>query len=352
MQALYDTSNRAQRIKYAHKKRKEGLTISKIALLLHSGTTTVSKYLSIPEDEIPEDKKISRERQHQLAIEQKQKEVDEARELYSQGNSVEKIARIMHHIPKTIKNYLNSSYSVVIMSYDRRIPGKLAPYEKQVLELRSQGHTYQKIHEITSKAGYDGSVASLRMFMQKERVHVNSQCENIGMQKEYVQRRSLCQLIYKKLEKIQSLSNEQYEEVIKEYPILGELYTMIKEFNRIIFSQKAEELETWISEAKKHDIPELQSFLDGTFKDIEAVKNGIIYQYNNGLAEGSVNKIKVIKRIMYGRNSFELLKAKILLQKYYYMKHEVVKSTNIGKNHSSAYPWSKDLPTECRKDDK
>lgn len=34
--------------------------------------------------------------------------------------------------------------------------------------------------------------------------------------------------------------------------------------------------------------------------------------YNNGLAEGSVNKIKVIKRIMYGRNSFELLKSKVL----------------------------------------
>ena len=35
--------------------------------------------------------------------------------------------------------------------------------------------------------------------------------------------------------------------------------------------------------------------------------------YNNGLAEGSVNKIKVVKRIMYGRNSFDLLKAKVLL---------------------------------------
>lgn len=246
-------------------------------------------------------------------MEQKQKEVDEARELYRQGNSVEIIARIMHHIPKTIKNYLDSSYSVVSMSYDRRIPGKLAPYEKQVIELRSQGHTYQKIHEIISKSGYDGSVASLRVFMQKERSHIKRQCENIEKQKEYVQRRSLCQLIYKKQEKIQSLSNEQYDKVIKEYPILGELYTMIKEFNRIIFSQKAEELETWISEAKKHDVPELQSFIEGTFKDIEAVKNGIIYPYSNGLAEGSVNKLKVIKRIMYGRNSFELLKAKILL---------------------------------------
>ena len=38
------------------------------------------------------------------------------------------------------------------------------------------------------------------------------------------------------------------------------------------------------------------------------------YDYNNGLAEGSVNKIKVIKRIMYGRCCFDLLKQQVLLQ--------------------------------------
>ena len=48
-----------------------------------------------------------------------------------------------------------------------------------------------------------------------------------------------------------------------------------------------------------------------------AVKNGIKLKYNNGLAEGSVNKIKVIKRIMYGRNSFDLLKAKVLLHEQF-----------------------------------
>ena len=115
-----------------------------------------------------------------------------------------------------------------------------------------------------------------------------------------MQRRSLCQHLYKKLENIRNLSNEKYE-------------TVIKEFHRIMFSHKAEELETWIYEAKAHDIQELQSFLEGTFKDINAVKNGIIYPYSNCLAEGSVNKLKVLKRIMYGRNGFELLKAKILL---------------------------------------
>ena len=51
--------------------------------------------------------------------------------------------------------------------------------------------------------------------------------------------------------------------------------------------------------------------MNGIRQDIVAVENGIAMQYNNGLAEGNVNKLKVIKRIMYGRSSFELLKAKI-----------------------------------------
>lgn len=47
-------------------------------------------------------------------------------------------------------------------------------------------------------------------------------------------------------------------------------------------------------------------------RDIEAVRNAIELDYNNGLTEGSVNKFKMVKRIMYGRDSFELLKDKLL----------------------------------------
>lgn len=72
MAALYNTANRPLRIRFAHKKRKEGLTVSDIALLLHSSPTTVRKYLAIPDEEIPECRPISRERQHQLALQQKQ----------------------------------------------------------------------------------------------------------------------------------------------------------------------------------------------------------------------------------------------------------------------------------------
>ncbi len=51
---------------------------------------------------------------------------------------------------------------------------------------------------------------------------------------------------------------------------------------------------------------------------MNAVINGLNYKYHNGLAEGSVHIIKLVKRIMYGRNSFQLLKTKILLNEHYY----------------------------------
>lgn len=72
MVALYNTANRPLRIRFAHKKCKEGLTVSDIALLLHSSPATIQKYLAVPEEEIPEEKAISRGRQHKLATRQKQ----------------------------------------------------------------------------------------------------------------------------------------------------------------------------------------------------------------------------------------------------------------------------------------
>ena len=88
----------------------------------------------------------------------------------------------------------------------------------------------------------------------------------------------------------------------------------MREYHRIIFSQKSNELDTWITQAQSLKIDELDTYFNGVLADIDAVKNAIHYQYNNGLAEGSVNKIKLTKRIMYGRNSFYLLKAKVIAE--------------------------------------
>ena len=99
--------------------------------------------------------------------------------------------------------------------------------------------------------------------------------------------------------------------------MIADLYVTIKEFYEIIYTKHEEKLDAWLVKLEKFNIPELQTYVNGIRQDIVAVKNGIALQYYNGLAEGSVNKLKVIKRIMYGRNSFELLKAKVLLHEQF-----------------------------------
>lgn len=321
---LLDVNNRSKRVAFAHKKHEEGLTVNEIALLLHSSTKTVQKYLKLEPSEI-EDRIIIKEKHHLLALQQKQQEVEHARMLAKSGIPIEEISKEMHHTFKTIHNYLSPDYSVENRHYNVRIPGKLAPYETEVIRLRSEGMTYPAIHKIITAKGYSGSVASLRMFIQKEKIRNQaalSQDETCSdyHPKEFVQRKSITQLVYKSIDDVKTINKLQYEQVLKTYPIIADLYASVKELYEIIYSKHSDRLDTWLSRLEDYNIPELQTYVNGIRTDIDAVKNGIELQYNNGLAEGSVNKIKVIKRVMYGRNSFELLKAKVLLQEQFYYK--------------------------------
>ena len=82
-------------------------------------------------------------------------------------------------------------------------------------------------------------------------------------------------------------------------------------------AKQSERLLPYIQRLEGLEIPEVTTFRNGVKADIEAVKNVISLVYNNGLAEGNVNKIKLIKRVMYSRNSFNLLKAKVLFYEKY-----------------------------------
>ena len=175
MKQLLNINNRSKRIQFAHNQKRAGMTVSEIALVLHCTPKTVEKYLNIDPTTVV-DRMIAREKQHQLVLQQKQKDVVEARELAKKGIPIEHIAKMLHHTYRTIQNYLDPKYSVVNGHYNTRIASKLAPFEEKVFLLRSQGVTYSKIHEIITKEGYNGSVASLRMFMQKEQLRrINEQ---------------------------------------------------------------------------------------------------------------------------------------------------------------------------------
>ena len=112
MKVLYNTANRSLCIKFAYEKHREGLTISDIVLLSHSSPKTIQKYLSISEEQIPGTMEIARERQHQLAVKQKEQEIEETRKMALAGYPIEQIATLMYHPYKTIQNYLNPDFQL------------------------------------------------------------------------------------------------------------------------------------------------------------------------------------------------------------------------------------------------
>jgi transposase len=71
-------------------------------------------------------------------------------------------------------------------------------------------------------------------------------------------------------------------------------------------------LDAWLAQVASSDAPELQSFARGVEKDRTAVQTGLTQSTNNAQVEGQVTKLKLIKRTMYGRAGFPLLRQRVL----------------------------------------
>lgn len=132
-------------------------------------------------------------------------------------------------------------------------------------------------------------------------------------QKEILKRDDVLKLFFYPLEKVKSISEEQYNRLCSQYPVFEKLLHIHNDFKDLLKSHDAQKLDTWMNDALALEIPELRQFINGLNQDIVAVRNAIAYDYNNGLAEGHINKIKLIKRIMYGRAGFDLLRSKVIL---------------------------------------
>ena len=72
-------------------------------------------------------------------------------------------------------------------------------------------------------------------------------------------------------------------------------------------------LEDWLTAVEADDQPHLHSFASGIRRDQHAVTAGLALPYSSAAMEGNVNKIKMIKRQMYGRAGFALLRKRVIL---------------------------------------
>jgi transposase len=96
------------------------------------------------------------------------------------------------------------------------------------------------------------------------------------------------------------------------HPEVDRAYDLVQQFVQMLHTRTGEHLDAWLDQVERSDLPELQSFAAGVKKDKDAVRAGLTWWINNGMVEGHVTKLKLIKRQGYGRAGFPLLRKRVL----------------------------------------
>ena len=117
------------------------------------------------------------------------------------------------------------------------------------------------------------------------------------------------------LHRPEKLRVEEQETLVKLCQINLEVnlaYELVQQFAQMLRSRTGESLDAWLAQVENSNLPELQSFAAGIEKDKDAVRAGLTWWINNGMVEGHVTKLKLIKRQGYGRAGFPLLRKRVL----------------------------------------
>jgi transposase len=96
-------------------------------------------------------------------------------------------------------------------------------------------------------------------------------------------------------------------------PAANLAFALSQRFTSLLREGHADGLHSWVEDAAASGLPEFRSFAAGLRRDETAVMAAISLPYSNGQTEGHVTKLKLLKRSMYGRASFGLLRRRVLL---------------------------------------
>ncbi len=99
---------------------------------------------------------------------------------------------------------------------------------------------------------------------------------------------------------------------IQQHPIVARSYQLAQRFTTMVRQRTPERLDPWLVACEKSQIPDLMSFATGLRSDYAAVKNALTLEWSNGQLEGQINRLKFLKRQMYGRAKFDLLRSRVL----------------------------------------
>lgn len=113
-------------------------------------------------------------------------------------------------------------------------------------------------------------------------------------------------------EKVTARQQHQIEQMCQASSDLETVYHLSQEFATLLKQRKAEVLDDWLRRTQACHVAELSSFVNGIRRDYAAVYAACSRPESNGVTEGHVNRLKFLKRQMFGRAHLDLLRIKVL----------------------------------------
>jgi transposase len=231
--------------------------------------------------------------------------------LVAQGKGIKPIMRELGLAKETVRRFARAASVEDLLAKARgRRPSLLDDFKPYLHQRWNAGATnVLQLHAEIKAAGYQGSYAIVRAYLQPFRA--------IGAAPPPLpappKARHVASWILRDPATLDDDEQVKLKDVRARCPHLDALAGHVTEFAKILTGLHGDRLNSWIAAVEADDQPDLHSFTTGLKQDHIAVLNGLTLPHSSGAVEGNVNRIKMIKRQMYGRASFDLLRKRVIL---------------------------------------
>jgi transposase len=238
-------------------------------------------------------------------------------ELRAQGFTLSAIARQTGMDRKTIRKYLNLTALPAYRPQRRRF-SKLLPYQAYLLEHWQNGRrTVRQLWLDIRALGFQGSHSVVATFMaqvRKERglpayVRTDLQCPTAPPN---LSPRRAAWLLLARPDQLTEQDLLLSAALPGIHPDIQLAAATAQRFAQIVRERLSDMFDEWLRDSLQSTLPEIRSFARGIQRDYAAVKAAVSLHWSNGPVEGHVNRLKFVKRQMFGRANFDLLRLRVL----------------------------------------
>ncbi len=229
------------------------------------------------------------------------------------GMSQQGISRMLHIGRKTVRRFLRAG-QFPERAIARRKPPRVNAFKDFLNRRWSEGcHNATTLwHEIQAE-GYAGGRSMVACFVAALRTHENRRTVHARQHKaKPPSPRQAAMLLARPPEKLKLDEQQLLAQLTAACPEVSTLHALTQGFANVFRSKQSEALQNWLAEAKASGLPEINRFCDGLLRDAEAVTAAVVLPWSNGQVEGQIHRLKLVKRQMYGRAQFELLRCRVL----------------------------------------